>query len=490
MVRNATLLRPLGRAERAFLVAFLLVIIAYGGLTLKRSAFLRRRMGDIGCYLRAGWAMRAGGQHLYHLKCDNGWHYNYPPTFAVLMMPLADPPERDLAQTAASSIGLGTAPGMAGPLLSAANLAVREAPVSATSRPSPPGGLPYPVSVVVFYLVNLLCLALAVHLLAGSLEQAAGGALPVGCRGWWWLRVLPVLVCLPPIGHTLMRGQTNVMLLLCVCGMASGLLRQQRLRAGLWLAGAICLKIFPAYLLVVPLLRRDLRCAAGCGLGLVVGLGLVPLAALGATQTIECYKDLGRVLVAPALRLGDDTSRAKELIEVTATDNVSFQTVIHNNLHPDPNLRPPEGSAGLRRVHLALAAGLTLATLLAGWRHSSRSTDGPALVVWIGALVLIMLLSSPVCHSHYFTLSVVIVMGLLAAAWERAVTPLHRALGAAFLFQVAGSGLPLLPGLDFLRERGLLLAPALVLWATGAVVLMRRPAERAEEAPPREARAA
>src|SRR5439155_631464 len=120
---------------------------------------------------------------------------------------------------------------------------------------------------------------------AAGLEAAAGHTTAVGCRRWWWLRVIPVLVCIAPIGHTLMRGQTNLMLLLFVGGLVAALLRRQRCQAGLWLAAAICLKIFPAYLLLVPVLRRDGRCLAGCGLGLVIGLGLLPVAALGPART-------------------------------------------------------------------------------------------------------------------------------------------------------------------------------------------------------------
>ena len=63
--------------------------------------------------------------------------------------------------------------------------------------------------------------------------------------------------------------------------MMAALVRGQRFRAGLCVAGAICLKIFPAYLLIVPLLRRDLRCLTGCAVGLFLGLVAIPVAAWG-----------------------------------------------------------------------------------------------------------------------------------------------------------------------------------------------------------------
>jgi hypothetical protein len=234
----------------------------------------------------------------------------------------------------------------------------------------------------------------------------------------------------------------------------------------------MCLKIFPAYLLLVPLVRRDGRCLAGCAAGLVLGLGVVPVAALGPARTARCYRELGRVMLAPALGLGADASRAKELLEVTATDNVCFQVLIHNALHPDRDARPNVAASWVRRAHLGLAAGLTLLTLAAARRRLREG--GPALVLFVGALTLVMLLSSPVCHSHYFALSVPLVMGLLAAAWERdAVTPLSWALAALLAVHVVGATLPLLPDQERFRDAGSAAVGPLLLWLLGCWLLAR-----------------
>src|SRR5215831_460332 len=65
--------------------------VGFGVVVEIRSAFLERRMGDLSCYLRAAWAVRAG-VNMYEIVEENGWHYNYPPLYAILMSPLADPP--------------------------------------------------------------------------------------------------------------------------------------------------------------------------------------------------------------------------------------------------------------------------------------------------------------------------------------------------------------------------------------------------------------
>jgi len=50
-------------------------------------------MTDLGVFTTAAWAVR-NGDNLYEVKDWHGWHYHYPPTWAILMAPLANPPAR------------------------------------------------------------------------------------------------------------------------------------------------------------------------------------------------------------------------------------------------------------------------------------------------------------------------------------------------------------------------------------------------------------
>ncbi len=477
---------PLRRWEVVGLWLLLAVTLLFGVLVEYRSCFLRRRMTDLNCYLRAGWAVRQGGANLYHVYDDSGWHYNYPPLYAILCTPLADPPTQDWTRYPVRSLGLAATPGGLGPLLAASTLAASPAPLQATDPVIP--YVPWAVSVALVYVLNLGFLALALQVLASALEQTAGEASgwrpAVGSRRWFQLRMFPYCLFLFPIAHTLMRGQANLILMACFCGMIAGLLRGRSFVAGLCLAGAICIKVFPAFLLVVPLLRRDGRFLAGCGVGLLVGLILIPVLALGPTQTLICYRELAEVLLGPALGLGDNQSRARELIDAWATDSQSFQMLLHNTIHFDPTSRPKEILPLARQLHWLLGGCLTLLTLWAGWRH--RHSRGPALAVFVGSLILVMLLLSPVCHVHYFALLLPLVMGLLALAWERQAragkdlavtrTPLILfVLGWIFCLCYAAQQLP---GQDALRQLCILTYPVLAFWLTAVVALWRWPAEQ------------
>jgi len=159
---------------------------------------MQRRMTDRRRLLPAPPGRWRSGDDLYQIADDNDWHYNYPPLFAIVLTPLADAP--------------------AGADRSAL--------------------LPYPVSVALWFVINLLCGFVAIHWLARALEECspdpAVRAAPVGCQAWWRRRVVPLLICLPPIAHTLMRGQVNLIVLLLLAGMLGPHLRGRRFTAGLW----------------------------------------------------------------------------------------------------------------------------------------------------------------------------------------------------------------------------------------------------------------
>jgi hypothetical protein len=425
----------LSRWERRGLVLFGIVFIAFGGLVEFRSAFLSRHMGDLGCYLKAAWAVRTGND-LYEVT-DNTWHYNYPPLLAILLVPLADPPP-----------GADTA-----------------------------GMVPFAVSAALVYVFSLVFLFFGVNSLAGALEATSGQAevrsQPRGCRRWWLLRTTPVLVCLTPIGHTLMRGQVNLLVVALFCATLAAVLRGQRWRAGLWLSGTICIKIYPAFLLLYPLWRRDGRFLGGVALGLLVGLVLIPVAVFGPGRTLAYYEKLTDVLVRPALGAGTDQSRAKELIEVTATDSQSLMAAMHNSLFPNRATRPAHALSHVRLASNLIGGCLTLIALwAAGWRRPQR---GPAAIVFFGVLVINMLLLCPVCHLHYFCMAVPLVMGLLAARWERLPEPrVGVGLGLVFtvfvIFSIPGQ----LPGLDLVRDCGLAMYGALLLWGAGVRFLWQQ----------------
>lgn len=449
------------RRDRFWRITLALAVIAVGGLAVWKQALMNRPQGDFNCFARGAWAIRQCNASLYRVQDDHGWHYNYPPLFAILMTPFADPPKQAMALLASSILGQTAAP--AGPLFAATALPAYPNPIVVDPGPY----LPYPLSIALFYLLNVAMLFAAVHLLVSAIEHhvpPARSADEANWRWWWW-RIGPGLACAPAIGLTLVRGQVQTLLLLLGCGLIVGLLRGRRLVAGLCIAAAICLKLFPGFLILVPLARRDGRCLAGCALGLVVGLVIVPLVVMGPQQTAEVYRDYASLLLGPALGFSLDQMRAAELLNATATQSQAFQVVLHKTLYLGDVTMPPEPAVWVKLLHLLLGGSMTLALLRRdGGLHRA---DGLALVARIGLLAVLMTLLCPVCHLHYFTLLVPLITAMVVKRSVVQPDAAHRDLWTLGILLVLALSLPMIPGLTVLRDVGVPMYAVLVWWFAG-----------------------
>jgi len=424
-------MRRLTRREWLGILTFVALAIAFGAVVMFRSAFLHKRYTDLAVFLRAAWAV-SHGLDLYAITDDKGLFYHYPPLLAILLIPLADPP------------------GSARVL--------------------------FALKAGLWYFLSLAVLLAAVHGLASALERTS----PVltnldgsDRRRWWWtLRLAPLLACLPHLGHSLGLGQVNVLWLALLCGMSASLLRGRSWNAGFFLAGAICLKVVPAFLVLYPLWRRDARCLAGCVLGLFVGLVAIPILALGPQRAWDSGDQWVEVLLKPAFGLGGDQARQKDLLDITATHNQGLLALFHNTLHLTDDPRPPQAASATRLASMAVGGLLTLMTLLAaGWRR----TDSPlAPVLLLGALILNMLLLSPAGHAHYIVLIIPLMMGILVTLWQRAGEPYWNGrLSLLFLVNLLTSGIPLIVCWNVLYDVGVPIQGAMVYWVAGNVLLWK-----------------
>jgi len=168
------------------------------------------------------------------------------------------------------------------------------------------------------------------------------------------------------------------------------------------------------------------------------------------------------------------------MIETTANDSQSLQAALHNTLHPIRALRPAQPTLLVRWIPRLMGVTLTGLTLLAaGWR---RSISGPDLALFLGALVINMLLLSPVCHLHYFSLCVLIVMGLVASRWEgQSHLGLGTGLVLIFAFNIICYIPPNIPSWLVLRDLAITIYPTLILWVGGALILWQRSRQTSAE---------
>lgn len=423
---------PLSSWERRGLYLLLVVFCVFGGIVEMRSAFLQRRFTDLTVYLRAAWAVRAGAP-LYDIKDDNNFYYQYPPPLAILLVPFADPPA-----------------GVAAP------------------------AVPYAITVALWYLFSVACLAFALHQLASCLEENSADPRvrhqPLFCRRWWFMRVIPLLACLVTSAQSLARSQVSMMLLALCCGMVACTVRRQNMRAGVCLAGAICLKVIPAFLILIPLWQRNLRGLAGCALGLFVMLGVLPAMVFGIPRTVQYYRDYDVKVLRAGVGHSEDQSRADTLTEITATDSQSVMAMIHNTKYIDGTKRPRNATPAVKLTHWCVGAVLTLVSLAAaGFRPLRTATSH---VLFLGLITFNMLMLSPVCHLHYYCLILPTIAALVARALERnGSLTLDKPLLFVLVLNVITAVIPAIPGMEVTRDVGLATYGQLLLWIMGCRAL-------------------
>lgn len=425
------------KLEIGLLVGLLGLAMGYGVWTHSRSVYGESRKTDAGVYFRAAWAVRSG-ENPYKTTDDNGWHYAYPPLLAILMTPLADPPHDEAA--AARYV------------------------------------LPYAISVALWYALTVAFVWWGTDRLASALQKESPvewlrGQPRFGQFGML-LRLGAILFCTPAIMRAVGRGQVGTLLLLLLCCWIADTVRGKSFRGGLWLAGAICLKVIPAFLLIYPLWRRDAKMLTGCCTGLAVGLVAIPLVVMGPTRTVEAYTSLANNVLLPGVFGSKDEVMSKELTALGSTSSNSPMAVLNNltNWATPRGERPANAAKWIKLTHVGLIAVMTALTLVAfGWHARGTTPDPLATALTMGMLVYIMTMASPVSHPHYYAVGVVLILPMMMLAWRTHTFPeAGWGWNALFWSNVLVHALTGF-GIVVLRDGGLVLWGAMLLWTVACV---------------------
>ncbi|MGH7243106.1 MAG: glycosyltransferase family 87 protein [Phycisphaerales bacterium] len=451
--------------ERILVALALFIPLAFGVVTVKRSAFLDSRRTDVGVYFRAAWAIRAGIDP-YVVRDTNDWSYLYPPPLAILSIPFAEAPVAGDVSIATQSGGLFQ-----------------------SEVPPNNNGMRYLAGVIVWYLLGVAALFVACHWLAQAIRLSSSDpeirSMPRFCRRWWQDRLFPAVLCCVAIGSTLVRGQVNTFVLLCIAGMVLWATKRRFFGAGMWVAAAMAIKVFPAFLLLYAIVRRDWKMILGAAAGTALLLFVLPAAVVGPRGALELNRRFLEVMILPhSAELAGMSPEAAKVKELRATgDNQSVRVIAESILtawsrRGDAGTAPEftkiaQFAAG---IHVVLAALMTSISLWTWWRV--RHTGWEALFT-IGMLTCVSLAISPVCHMHYFVLA----MPLAAALWgiwaERSPTGLatptmilfaaiYFAMNLVPRFNDGGS-----PWISDLRVFGIAQFANIALWAAGVFTALR-----------------
>lgn len=186
-----------------------------------------------------------------------------------------------------------------------------------------------------------------------------------------------------PMLHNFKWGQISVLVTLCVLGALALWQRGRPVAAGLLLALATSIKLYPAWFALALLLRRDWRALASYAAFCLLFLGVVPALALGPSAALRFYQDGGVLLhLSLGMQVNDINSQSLEglLARLCYSVNSPWPTTL--------SLFEP-----IRWSVLAI-------TLPAVWWSLRRREGGevPAFLVLFGTLPFV----TPTSWPHYF----------------------------------------------------------------------------------------
>ncbi|MBL8821164.1 MAG: DUF2029 domain-containing protein [Planctomycetia bacterium] len=340
--------------------------------------------------LSAGWAVRAD-QNIYHVSDDHGEVFHGAPLVAILLSPLGQPP----------------------------------------AQSSTEGILPRPIALFLLLLLLATALCLTLHRLACYLESQQEAS-PTTFT-WWHHRLTPMLLCAGPIYASLSQFQSDAIMLFLLTGWLLAAVGHRSFQSGCWLAGAIAIKLFPVYLLILAIYRRDRLMTLGTALGLALSLILLPSIFFGFQRTSRLNEHYFKSIEQPLQHIA------------TSSTNASLSAGLLRTL----------GNSGSPHYfsfsHLGMIGLLTAITLLS-WRTVRPSSL--QLFQTGCSLLIILVMASPVYELHHALLFLPAMMISLMN-----VTP-WRLLGLL----LTSSGLLLSLVVNQPGTASIPLASALLLW--------------------------
>jgi len=288
-------------------------------------------------------------------------------------------------------------------------------------------GLSYQDAHLAWNLASLALFGLTLFWIARELDVSIGGTT--------LLATATLLLASDPLKQSLIQGQPNLLLGFLIVAAWRADRRGAAWLCGACLAVAAAIKLYPAYLFLYPLARRDWRALAG---GALAGITITGLTV--ATFGLDAYRDYV-LTVLPELR------------NVTNNWGNSSLLAFWERLFGEP----VETVTPIATLPLVMKTGLWLSwlsvTAFAGWstaRAGSRDQRDAA----FGIVISAMLLMSPTTWHHYFVLAALPVCVALArtqpgrikrqATWAAvaALTLAPRLVWAFLIRQASTEGQP------------------------------------------------
>jgi len=301
--------------------------------------------------------------------------------------------------------------------------------------------VPFPLTRVMWFFVNVISFWLATHWLVRLLETSILKEYSISQQRWWLHRILPLLLIFIPLTDSLRHGYADGVLLLVVSGLIVSLNSRQFFASGLALAGAICLQFTSLALIFVPIWRRDRVMT----LGIVVGLFLL-------------------LFLLPGLRFG-----------LGGTNRLNEQYLAANQLDEQNTMNDHRQQSFISLVNLNLQVMVLLSLISCGLMGFSTDSHPLRLLHFIGSLLAIMLLADSQPGLHSSTILLPSIVGFMGMVWNPSTNMREKCdLSLLLAMMIALISISILQPL-------LLFVGAAMCWLLNACLLYRSQGEKGNE---------
>lgn len=319
----------------ALLIFVGLFVVGLGISTVYRAAWDDIQRSDYTVYSAAGKAV-LDGTDIYKAENVRGWRYVYPPPFALLVTPLAN--------------------------------------------------LPVALGAFIWYVLSVGSIFLAACMSVAMLGR------PILDRHKVMLYGLPMLLLSVVLVSGIMRGQASEILIALIVATFYFHFKKRPWAAGVSLAAAVAMKVFPIALLGYFAIRRQWSVLISTLSSLVCITLLLPSLYWGWQQNLNYLHKWGSEIAFPAtagVKAAPNTPLYDQLIDAKKSRNQSIQTLFLTE----------DGNPELARNLSVIVAGIMLAVMsLVSLRVRTPQDD----ILLASAFVTWGLLIPPISETHYF----------------------------------------------------------------------------------------
>ena len=320
----------LHKGNRAILVnaLFLILMIIVAGFTVYRAAFNDIERTDFTVYTEAARHALAG-MDIYTAENSRGWRYVYPPIFAIMMIPLY------LMPLSMASLGWCA------------------------------------ISFLCIWLIYKYCLDF-LHPKSAQVYAA-------------------IFVFGVPLIGGIMRGQVSILVSLLVISSVIFFSKEKDFLAGVLLACATMLKVYPAAMLGYFVIYKNWKSLYGFTLTiLVLGL-LIPVCVLGIQGTIDNYQSWINTIAHPITQSNDYRMQHSDL----------YGQLLDSAKPRNQSLESLFLTIGINSALIKYLVLLTGSVMFVWMFAQARKGEGKLFVG--GAFLTWNLLISPIAETHYFS---------------------------------------------------------------------------------------